>query len=125
KKVGEMVIDCYAAESVVSMVAGLMDAGHKDYAIEAAISKVFSSEALWRTADEALQIAAGNGYMCEYPYERAMRDSRINRIFEGTNDILRLFIALSAMDDVGQNLKEIAQSVRGVFNDPIKGFGVL
>jgi hypothetical protein len=54
-----------------------------------------------------------------------MRDSRINRIFEGTNDILRLFIALSAMDDVGQNLKEIAQSVRGVFNDPIKGFGVL
>lgn len=125
KKVGEMVIDCYAAESVVSMVAGFTDSGHKDYAIEAAISKVFSSEALWRTADEALQIAAGNGYMSEYPYERAMRDSRINRIFEGTNDILRLFIALSAMDDVGQNLKEIAQSVRGVFNDPIKGFGVL
>lgn len=125
KKVGEMVIDCYAAESVVSMVAGFTDSGHKDYAIEAAISKVFSSEALWRTCDEALQIAAGNGYMSEYPYERAMRDSRINRIFEGTNDILRLFIALSAMDDVGQNLKEIAQSVRGVFNDPIKGFGVL
>src|SRR5690606_16977914 len=72
----------------------------------------------------ALQIAAGNGYMSEYPYERAIRDSRINRIFEGTNDILRLFIALSAMDDVGQNLKEIAQSVRGVFNDPNKVFGV-
>lgn len=125
KKIGEMVIDCYAAESVVSMVAGFTDSGHKDYAIEAAISKVFASEALWRTADEALQIAAGNGYMSEYPYEQAIRDSRINRIFEGTNDILRLFIALSAMDDVGQNLKEIAQSVRGVFNDPIKGFGVL
>jgi alkylation response protein AidB-like acyl-CoA dehydrogenase len=125
KKVGEMVIDCYAAESVVSMVAGLVDSGHHDYQIEAAISKVFASEALWRTADEALQIAAGNGYMCEFPYEAAMRDSRINRIFEGTNDILRLFIALSAMDDVGQNLKEISDSVKGAFNDPIKGFGVL
>ncbi len=125
KKIGEMVIDCYAAESVVSMVAGLVDSGHTDYQIEAAISKVFASEALWRTADEALQIAAGNGYMCEFPYEAAMRDSRINRIFEGTNDILRLFIALSAMDDVGQNLKEISESVKGAFNDPIKGFGVL
>ncbi len=125
KKVGEMVIDCYASEAVVSMVAGLVDSGHHDYQIEAAISKVFASEALWRTADEALQIAAGNGYMCEFPYEAAMRDSRINRIFEGTNDILRLFIALSAMDDVGQNLKEISDSVKGVFNDPIKGFGVL
>jgi alkylation response protein AidB-like acyl-CoA dehydrogenase len=125
KKVGEMIIDCYASEAVVSMVAGLVDSGHHDYQIEAAISKVFASEALWRTADEALQIAAGNGYMCEFPYEAAMRDSRINRIFEGTNDILRLFIALSAMDDVGHNLKEISDSVKGVFNDPIKGFGVL
>ncbi len=125
KKVGEMVIDCYAAESVVSMVAGIIDRGHKDYAIEAAISKVFASEALWRAADEALQIAAGNGFMREFPYEQIVRDVRINRIFEGTNDILRLFIALNAMNDVGQNLREIADSVRGAFNDPIKGFGVL
>jgi alkylation response protein AidB-like acyl-CoA dehydrogenase len=125
QKVGQMVVDCYAAESVVSMVAGLGDGGYDDYAIEAAISKVFASEALWRTADEALQIAAGNGYMCEFPYERLLRDSRINRIFEGTNDILRLFIALTAMDDVGQRLKELAASLQGVFNDPIKGLGIM
>jgi hypothetical protein len=125
KKVGQMVVDCYAAEATVSMVAGLADQGYEDYAIEAAISKVFASEALWTTSDEALQIAAGNGYMKEYPYERAMRDSRINRIFEGTNDILRLFIALNAMNDVGRNLKELAASLEGVFNDPIKGFGVI
>ena len=98
QKVGQMVVDCYATESVVSMVAALSDRGYQDYAVEAAISKVFASEALWRTADEALQVAAGNGYMCEYPYERIVRDSRINRIFEGTNEVLRLFIALSAMD---------------------------
>lgn len=125
QKVGQMVVDCYASEAVVSMVAGLIDGGYEDYAVEAAISKVFASEALNRAADEALQIAAGNGYMCEYPYERIVRDSRINRIFEGTNEILRLFIALTAMNDVGQNLRELAKSLEGAFTDPIKGFGVL
>jgi len=125
QKVGQMVIDCYATESVVSMVAGLVDQKVEDYAIEAAISKVLASECLWRTADEALQIAAGNGYMCEFPYERMVRDCRINRIFEGTNEILRLFIALSAMDDVGAELKELSRSLKGVFDDPIKGFGVV
>jgi alkylation response protein AidB-like acyl-CoA dehydrogenase len=125
QKVGQMVVDCYATEAVVSMVAGLNDAGYEDYAVEAAISKVFAAEALGRTADEALQIAGGNGYMCEYPYERVVRDSRINRIFEGTNDILRLFIALNAMNDAGQNLRELSKSLEGVFNDPIKGFGVV
>ena len=125
QKVGEMVVECYAAEAVVGMVAGLADQGYEDYAVEAAISKVFATEALWRTADEALQIAGGNGYMREFPYERAVRDARINRIFEGTNDILRLFIALTAMNDVGAQLQELAQSVKGVLADPIKGFGVL
>jgi alkylation response protein AidB-like acyl-CoA dehydrogenase len=125
QKVGEMVVDCYAAESVVRMVAGLIDQGYQDYQVEAAISKVFASEALWRVSDEALQIAGGNGYMKEFPYERAMRDARINRIFEGTNEILRLFIALTAMNDVGTQLTELAQSLKGVFNDPIKGFGVM
>ena len=125
QKVGQMVVDCYATEAVVSMVAGLNDGGYEDYAVEAAISKVFASEALGRTADEALQIAGGNGYMCEYPYERVVRDSRINRIFEGTNDILRLFIALNAMNDAGQTLRELAKSLEGVFTDPIKGFGVV
>jgi acyl-CoA dehydrogenase family protein 9 len=125
QKVGQMVIDCYAAEATVMMVAGLVDSGHEDYAVEAAISKVFASEALWKTADEALQVAAGSGYMRELPYEQVMRDCRINRIFEGTNEILRLFIALTAMNDVGQELKEMATTLQGVFNDPIKGFGVI
>jgi len=125
QKIGQMVVDCYATEAAVSMVAGLIDQGYEDYAVEAAISKVFASEALNRAADEALQIAAGNGYMTEYPYERIVRDSRINRIFEGTNEILRLFIALTAMNDVGQNLRELSKSLEGVFKDPIKGFGVI
>lgn len=125
QKVGHMVVECFAAESTVTLVAGLVDQGYTDYAVEAAISKVYATEALWRTADEALQIAGGNGFMREFPYERIVRDIRINRIFEGTNDILRLFIALTAMNDVGANLKELASSLQNVFTDPIKGFGVL
>jgi alkylation response protein AidB-like acyl-CoA dehydrogenase len=125
KKVGDMIVDCYAAESVVSLVAGMSDSGSSDYAIEAAISKVFATEALYRTADEALQIAGGNGFMREFPYEQVTRDTRINRIFEGTNDILRLFIALNGFDDVGKSLKEVSSSMKGAFDDPIKGFGVM
>lgn len=125
QKIGHMIVECYASESVVNMVAGMVDAGYEDYAVEAAISKVFATECLWRTADEGLQVAGGNGYMCEFPYERIVRDCRVNRIFEGTNDILRLFIALTAMNDVGTQLKEIANSLEGIFDDPIKGFGVL
>jgi alkylation response protein AidB-like acyl-CoA dehydrogenase len=124
-KLGHMVVDCYSSEAMVHLVAALADQGHEEYAVEAAISKVYTSEACWRVADEALQIAGGNGYMTEYPYERIVRDARINRIFEGTNDILRLFIALTAMDDVGRSLKELSKSLQGVFEDPIKGFGLL
>jgi alkylation response protein AidB-like acyl-CoA dehydrogenase len=125
EKVGQMVVDCYTSEAVVTMVGGLIEAGYDEYAVEAAISKVYSSECLWRSVDEGLQIAGGNGYMREFPYERMMRDVRINRIFEGTNEILRLFIALTAMNDVGSQLRELQSTLKGIFNDPIKGFGVL
>ena len=103
------------------MVSGLIDQGYKDYAVEAAISKVFATDCLWRVVDESLQIAGGNGFMREYPYERLMRDCRVNRIFEGTNDILHLFIALTAMLDAGKQLSEVAKSL----TNPVKGFGVL
>ncbi|MCW8845853.1 MAG: acyl-CoA dehydrogenase family protein [Gammaproteobacteria bacterium] len=125
KKIARMTVDCFAAESVVWMVAHYIDSGHTDYSTEAAISKVFASEAMLRTANEAMQIAAGNGYMKEYPYERIVRDSRILTIFEGTSEILRLFIALSGMKDVGDSLKDMKAGVQGIFNNPIKGFGVL
>ena len=125
QKIGHMVADCYATESAVGVIAALADRDYDDFSIEAAITKVFASEALWRSADQALQTAGGTGFMREYPYERVVRDCRINRIYEGTNDILRLFIALSALNDVGQRLKEMAGSLRGIFDDPIKGFGLL
>jgi len=74
---------------------------------------------------ESLQIAAGNGFMKEFPYEQMTRDSRILSIFEGTNEILRLYVALTGLKDVGGSLKEIRSALSEIFNNPIKGFGVL
>ena len=125
KKIAQMTVDCFAAESAVWMVGHYIDSGCPDYSIEAAISKVFASEAMFRTANESLQIAAGGGYMKELPYEQIFRDSRILTIFEGTSEILRLFIALSGIRDAGELLRELGSAMGDIFNSPIKGFGVL
>ncbi len=125
QKISAMTVDCFAAESVVRMVGHYIDSGHSDYSVEAAISKVFASEAMSRTANEALQIAAGNGYMKEFPYELIMRDSRILTIFEGTSEILRLFIALSGMKGPGTLLRDLQSAADDIFNNPIKGFGLM
>ncbi len=125
EKIAQMTIDCFAAESTVFMVAHFIDSGCEDYSLEAAMSKVYASEAIQRCAYEAMQIAAGNGYMREFPYEKVFRDSRILSIFEGTNEILRLYVALSGLKDVGAQLGELKSAVSHIFNDPIKGFGLL
>ena len=125
EKIAQMTVDCFAAESAVWMVAHYIDSGCHDYSVEAAITKVFASEAMQRTAYEGLQIAGGSGYMRELPYEQYSRDARILPIFEGTNEILRLYIALSSLKDVGASLSELQSAVSSIFNDPIKGFGVL
>lgn len=125
EKIAQMTVDCFAAESAVFMVAHYIDSGCDDYSVEAAISKVFASDAIQRAAHEALQIAAGNGFMREFPYEQVTRDSRILSIFEGTNEILRLYVALAGLKDVGASLKGLASAVSDIFNNPIKGFGVL
>jgi acyl-CoA dehydrogenase family member 9 len=125
EKIAQMTVDCFAAESAVWMVAHYIDSGCSDYSTEAAITKIFASEAMQRTAYEALQIAGGSGYMRELPYEQYVRDARILPIFEGANEILRLFIALSALKDVGASLSELRSALGSIFNEPIKGFGVL
>ena len=64
----------------------------EEHAIEASIIKVYGSEMLFWAADETLQIFGGAGYITDYPIERVSRDARINRIFEGTNEINRLLV---------------------------------
>jgi acyl-CoA dehydrogenase family protein 9 len=120
-KIAVMTAETFALESMTYVTTGLVDRSVTDYSVESAICKVYGSETLWRTVNETLQIAAGIGYMQDYPYERMLRDSRINLIFEGTNEILRCFIALSGMQGPGRELVEVARALR----EPIKGFGLL
>jgi acyl-CoA dehydrogenase family member 9 len=117
----------YAAESVVYLSTGNMVKGMDNYYFETAVCKIFSSESLWRVIDMGMQIAGGNGYMKEYPYERIMRDARINLIFEGTNEILRCFIALSGIRGPSENLRELGKiaDISSALKDPVKSLGVL
>ena len=121
EKVAMMSAYHYATESMAYLVSGTMDAGHEEYQLEAAVSKVFSSEAAWFVTDEAIQILGGMGYMRDSGLEKIMRDLRIFRIFEGTNDILRLFIALTGMQYAGSHLKQL----QGAAKDPFNNLGVL
>jgi acyl-CoA dehydrogenase family protein 9 len=120
-KIAMMVAETWALECMTYLTTGMVDAGAYDFSIESAICKVYGSETCWRVVNEALQIAAGIGYMAGYPYERLLRDARINLIFEGTNEILRAFIALSGMQGPGRELADVARAMR----EPIKGFGLL
>ena len=110
RKLGDIATNTFVAESMAFRTAGLLDARSKaidpadpqaqkkqieaieEHAIEASIIKVFGSEMLHATADETLQIFGGAGYIEDYPIERVSRDARINRIFEGTNEINRLLV---------------------------------
>src|SRR5438445_880283 len=122
EKLGRMAMRCYASESLCYLVSSTIDRGGVDYSVEGAATKVFNSEALWTAADEALQIAAGMGYMREQPYERGLRDARINRIFEGTNEILRLYVGLTGIQKPGEYLKGLGKELSNSLTDPIKGF---
>jgi acyl-CoA dehydrogenase family member 9 len=120
-KISRMMMMVYALECMTYTTTGLLDRGLKDYSVESACCKVFGSEALWEIANESMQIAAGIGYMKEYPFERLMRDSRISMIFEGTNEILRVFIALSGMQGPGEDLSGVAKAIR----TPLKSYGII
>lgn len=104
-KLARMAQECWAAESMVNLAASLVDRGVEDFSLESAACKAYCSEAVWRSADAAMQVVGGVGYMCEYPYERILRDTRINLIFEGTNEIQRLYITLAGLKRQGDFLK--------------------
>lgn len=121
EKLGRMALLHYVTETLAYTISGNMDNGSQDYHLEAAISKCFAAESAWWVCDEAIQVLGGMGYMKDTGLERVMRDLRIFRIFEGTNDILRLFVALTGIQYAGSHLKELQKA----FKNPTANLGLI
>ncbi|MDR3633982.1 MAG: acyl-CoA dehydrogenase family protein [Isosphaeraceae bacterium] len=114
KKLAYLAATAYAMEALTYETAALIDSGAEDYMLETAILKVFSTEALWQGSYETLQVHGGQGYFSDEPYERMMRDARINTIGEGANEVLKAFIALVGMRDIGEGFKSTLEGLKSV-----------
>uniref|UniRef100_H3B2S2 Very long-chain specific acyl-CoA dehydrogenase, mitochondrial n=1 Tax=Latimeria chalumnae TaxID=7897 RepID=H3B2S2_LATCH len=121
EKLAQMAVLQYVTESMAYMISANMDMGASEFQIEAAISKIFASEAAWTVTDECIQVMGGMGFMKDAGVERVMRDLRIFRIFEGTNDILRLFVALTGIQNAGNQLKGLQKTLK----NPIGNYRLL
>ena len=121
-KIGWMVSHLFGLESMAYLTTGLVDAGIPDYSVESAVCKVAASEFTWYQANRAMQLAGGEGYMRDRPYEKMLRDLRIFPIFEGANDVLRSFVALAGLEPLGRKLEGL-ESLG--LSDPLGSIGVL
>ena len=111
KKIARMSALAYAMEATTYETAALIDSGAEDYMLETAILKVFATEALWEIVYETMQIHGGACYFLDRPFERWMRDARINQIGEGANEVLKAFVAVVGMRDVGMGLLAVKQGI--------------
>jgi butyryl-CoA dehydrogenase len=136
EKLAECAAGVYAGESMVYRTCGMIDAALagvegsreiqkriEEYAVECSILKVWASEMLDMAVDHAVQIYAGYGYVEEYPAERAYRDSRINRIFEGTNEINRLIITGRLMKRAMAGELPLLAAIKQLMDEVMSGPG--
>jgi acyl-CoA dehydrogenase family protein 9 len=121
-KIGWMVSHLFGLESMCYLTCGLVDAGVPDYSLESAMCKVAGTEFLWYAANRTLQLQGGEGYLRTQPFEKVLRDTRIFPIFEGANDVLRAFVALSGLKPLGERLSGLGEIG---LTDPIGSLGVL
>jgi acyl-CoA dehydrogenase family protein 9 len=105
EKIAWMVSYLFGLESMAYLTCGLVDTGVEDYTVESAMAKIAGTEFVWYQANRAMQLRGGRGYLTTEPYELIMRDIRIFPIFEGANDVLRSFVALSVLKPLGDELK--------------------
>lgn len=121
RKMAHLAASAYACDAMLGVLTSLADRPDTDFSLEAACAKVFASDLVWEASDELVQVAGGRGYVKPYPYERQLRDSRINRIFEGANEVLRLFIALNGVQGPAESLTEVGTALR----KPLRNLGLL
>lgn len=107
-KIAWMAQHTYGLESLTYLTTGMYDRGVEDVSLESAMSKVAGTEFLWYAANRAFQLAGGEAYMNDQPYAKILRDIRIYPIFEGSNDVLRTFIALSGLKVLGDEVEGLA-----------------
>src|SRR3954465_3023917 len=122
EKIAWMVSYLFGLESMSYLTTGLIDAGIEDYTVESGVCKGTGPEFVGYQANRALQLAGGLGYMKGEPYERILRDIRIFPIFEGANDVLRSFVALSALKPLGEELSDLGDLG---LTDPIGSLGTI
>lgn len=120
-KVAGMMADTWAMESMVYLTTGIADAKVPDWSLEGAMSKVFASEALWRIANDALQLAGGAGVSQDAAWERLLRDARVYQLMQGTHETLRAYVALGGLQGPSRQISDVARAMR----EPIKGFGLM
>lgn len=106
-KIGWISSYTYGLESMAYLTTGMVDRGTEDISVESAMVKIAGTEFLWYAANRVFQLAGGTAYMRDEPYEKILRDIRIFPIFEGSNDVLRLFVALSGLEPLGEELSEM------------------
>jgi acyl-CoA dehydrogenase family protein 9 len=111
EKLAWMQATAFAMEACTYQTAALIDSGEGDFMLETAMLKVFTTESLWKIINDAFQIHGGMAYFTDEPWERMVRDARINMIGEGANDVLRAFTAVIGMRDVGLELKGVLDAV--------------
>jgi alkylation response protein AidB-like acyl-CoA dehydrogenase len=107
QKISKMAALVYAMDATTYVTAGLIDQKVEDIMLESTMLKVFASEALWDTIYDTMQIFGGRSLFKTEPFERNMRDARLNQIGEGSNDVMRAFIAVVGLRDLGVLLKEL------------------
>jgi acyl-CoA dehydrogenase family member 9 len=100
KKIAYAAAHAFAFEATMAECASFIDRGFEDYMLETAMLKVWSTDALWQIVNDTIQVFGGQAYFSNEPYERMMRDARINMIGEGANDVLRAFIAMVGIKPV-------------------------
>jgi len=105
-----MAAHAFATEAMTNECAHLIDSGADDYMLETAMLKVFATEHLWTIVNETIQIFGGKAYFTDEPYERMMRDARINTIGEGANEVLKAFIAVVGSRAPGMQLDAARKS---------------